>query len=132
MKRIGELRSPRKALEALLALGLILSIVGPQASAKDRKAGIQVRVVLKDGLEVEGELLAVRDKNLILADTESMSSDEISVDEIARIRIFRKSKAGSGLIIGFLGGGGFGAAVGGLSGGPHHFMDFDGGTKASC
>lgn len=84
--------------------------------AKERKHGAELLIQKKDGIILKTELLAVKETNLILMDSTSMSGIALDINEIKRIQILKKSKFFQGLGYGFLIGAGYGALLGFLSG----------------
>jgi hypothetical protein len=94
---------------AVLAVSLVLL---PSGVFGQERRGATVRVSLKDGLQREGELIAVKPNSVLILD--SMGRD-VSIDlaDIGRLRVVRRSKAGQGAFLGLLGG--VAAGVGGGS-----------------
>jgi hypothetical protein len=85
-------------------LSMIAFLVGPGALwAKERK-GAQLVIELKDGGRAAGELISERNGSLLLLDARGKDG-AYDVELITRIRVVRKSRAKTGAIIGFLGGG---------------------------
>jgi hypothetical protein len=107
-------RAAWRALVLVICLGF--SSLGIPASGAEKNTGARVSVQSKDGRAVEGELVAVKGRSLVLADSVMMTSAEIAVEDIVRIRIVRKSRVFSGLGIGVLAGAASGALLGFLSG----------------
>jgi hypothetical protein len=76
------------------------------------RAGVQLKVATKDGAIVQGELLAVKGRSLLVDGRNYDSSSAIELDDIRDLTIFGKSKASLGLGIGLLGGAAAGAIIG--------------------
>ena len=96
----------------LVSLALVFSVVMfcPLLEAKDRQ-GSHLKITNKDGGQLEGELIAVKPTALLLL---SGGGSDVSADiaGIDTIRIVKKSKAVTGMLIGL----GAGAVVGGIIG----------------
>jgi hypothetical protein len=97
------------------ALVVLFLVIPANVSAKERR-GANLVVTRLDGRQFAGELIAVKPDSLLLL---SAGTDlTIALAEIKSIRIVRKSRAGRGAFLGFLGGlltgGVLGAASGGL------------------
>ena len=98
------------AVVFLLAI-LILGLGSPLGA--DAKAGAQLKIVTKNGAEVQGELLAVKGRTLLVYSSEVGDSISLALDEVRDLTAVReKSKALSGLVIGLLGGAAAGASSG--------------------
>jgi len=80
------------------------------ASSKERKHGAELIITKKNGYQTEGELITVKPNSLLLL---SITGRDISVGiaDTKVITIVKKSKAGTGALIGVLIGGGGGALV---------------------
>lgn len=88
--------------------------------------GKEVRVLLNNGQEIEGELLSVRDSSLVVSTLEDFDPDDqvaqtrgiitLGNQEILRVVLKGESKILKGMGLGTLIGGGFGAALGFASG----------------
>jgi hypothetical protein len=83
----------------LVASVLLLSM---PLAAKERK-GADVIVQKKEGIQVRGELIAVKAHSLLLLERESGGDVTVDIDDISGIRIVKKSK--------ILIGGGLGAII---------------------
>ena len=109
-------RTEKKIFAILFISTLAFLLASVPASAKNRKAGARIKVDLTDGRSVEGELLTVKAQSFIVANPTTMTTDEVAVGEIGRIRVMKKSKAFAGAGIGFISGALSGAALGLISG----------------
>jgi len=105
------MRSLRKGLGLVLALALI----SPMGLAKER-TGTRLKLTKKDGTAVEGVLLAVRGRDLVLRSLSSSQEVTENIANLSKVRIVKRSKALRGLGTGFLWGGAAGAGMGALVG----------------
>jgi hypothetical protein len=120
----------RKGTRAAAAALLALSLVMPSA-AKEKAKGAEVLVQKKDGQRVKAELLAIKDRRLILMDSATLSEVTFGVDDIRSIRVVKKAKVLKGLGLGSLTGGVVGSGLGFLSGNDEPgFFSFTAGEKA--
>lgn len=98
------------------ASALALALLAPAAFPKE-KAGAHVRLVRADGTAVEGELLTVKGRELILRTYSGSEGVTEAVDGLTEVRIVRKAQVlkstGRGFLIGGLGGAAFGALIAG-------------------
>jgi len=101
------------------AIGLGLALLMPAAFGKDR-AGAHVKLVRKDGTVVEGELLAVKGRDLVLRTYSTSDGVTEGIDGLAEVRIVRKPRVLNGLGNGFLIGGLAGAGLGAMWGSSGH------------
>lgn len=96
----------------LVSLALVFSVVMfcPLLEGKERQ-GVHLKITNKDGGQMEGELIAVKPSSLLLL---SGGGSDVSADiaGIDTIKIVKKSKVATGLLIG----GGGGAVVGAIIG----------------
>jgi hypothetical protein len=83
----------------------------PEAAMAQEKRGADLIVTPRDGYAVAGELIAVKQNALVLM-SPAGKDESIEIYRISTITIARKSKAGSGFLIGFLVGGVGGAVLG--------------------
>jgi hypothetical protein len=79
------------------------------------KQGAMIVVQKNNGHQIQGELIAVRKKSLILLNSESGVDTSIDVSEIEIIHILKGPKTGLGAISGFLVGGAVGTVAAGKS-----------------
>ena len=102
-----------KALAAVLAILLFAGLPGA-ASAGDRR-GANLIITRKDGLRVEGELIAVKPEALLLL-SPAGKDESVALADILSIKIPRKSRAWErsrwGLLAGAAAGALYGAGVG--------------------
>ncbi len=94
----------------ILLMAFILGIVHPLGAGS--KDGAKLKIVTKDGTILLGELLAVKDRSLLVEGGKYDSSAAIELDDIRDLAIRGKSK---GLLvsgIGLLGGAAVGALIG--------------------
>jgi len=109
------LRGKRK--KGFVAVLLVVtSLFVATADAKEKKRGAELLIQKNDGQKIRGELLAVKEKSLILMDSSSLSGVTVDIGEINIIRVVKKSKLFQGLGYGLLIGGGSGALLGFASG----------------
>jgi hypothetical protein len=78
--------------------------------AKERQ-GAKLQITKKDGIQIAGELITVKQNSLLLLDTEGWDVS-VGIADIRNIRILKKSKAGTGALYGLLIGGVFGVLDG--------------------
>jgi hypothetical protein len=97
---------------AFLLLVLFLS---PTSALAREKRGADLLIILKDGRQARGELIAVKQDALLLLGFDA-KDQSIGIPDIATIRIVRRSKAWQGLLYGFVPGAVGGAILGGTSG----------------
>ncbi len=102
-----------KRSEAIAFILFGLMVLGSISWATERQ-GAQVVVTLKSGGKITGELLAVKKDFLVLsADGSGMVRDEsIAVQDVREVKVIRRSKAGTSMLIGLLAGAGTGAVIG--------------------
>lgn len=93
----------------------MLALISPVGLAKE-KSETRLKLMRKDGTAVEGALLAVRGRDLILRDLSSSEEITENISELSKVRIVKKSRFLKGLGKGFLWGGAAGAGVGALMG----------------
>jgi hypothetical protein len=95
------------------AVACLILVLPGALSARERR-GANLDVTLKDGHHVAGELVAIKPDSLLLLDLTTGHDASVALDEVSVIRIARKSKALTGLLVGFVPG-----AVGGAVLGAH-------------
>lgn len=86
------------AMSALMAALLLVSLSLP---ARERK-GARVVVEQNDGANVSGELLMVKRDGLVVAGR--VGGVIVNLNDVRSVRIVKKSKAGTGLLLGLVGG----------------------------
>jgi hypothetical protein len=85
-----------------IAAGLaFMMLVLPGSLLAREKRGAQLVITLKDGHYISGELIAVKPDSLLILAGKDESVDLVAINSI---RIVRKSKAGTGALVGVLGG----------------------------
>jgi len=87
-----------KVLVSVVILSL-LTFSGSLA-AKERR-GAEVKILKKDRMVLKGELIAVKPASLLLMDSQSGADLSVDIEDINTITIIKKSRAKSGLLIGF-------------------------------
>ena len=89
-----------------ISLFLIFSILALSGNlmAKEKR-GAQLIVQKKDGQQVKGELIAVKENSLLMLESESGADVSINVENIKFIKIVGTSKSLLGAGLGFLAGG---------------------------
>lgn len=90
-----------------LLIGLFIS---QSVFARERQGGI-VKIKMKDGTTIMGELIAVRDGSL-LVDANTMEFSSTPVAKINNLSVKRNSHVAGGVILGLLGGSLLGASIG--------------------
>lgn len=98
---------------AVLGAAILLSSIPGSLAAKERH-GAELAVTAKNGEQVGGELVAVKADSLLLFDHRTGKDLSVNLADLSVIRIVRKSKALTGLLVGFVPG-----AVGGAVLGAH-------------
>jgi hypothetical protein len=79
------------------------------------KAGVQLKIVTKDGTKIRGELLTVKGRTLLINSPDIVSGNSIALDEVRDLAIVgEKTKALSGFGIGLLAGAATGAIGGAI------------------
>jgi hypothetical protein len=96
----------------------MLALISPVGLAKERTE-TRLKLTKKDGTAVEGVLLAVRGRDLILRGLSSSEEITENISELSKVRIVKKSKLLKGMGNGFLWGGAAGAGLGALMGSSH-------------
>ena len=96
-------------MKKFTALLLIFSLVMLSANlyAKERR-GATLIIQKKDGQQVRGELIAVKQNSLLLLDSETGADVSMDIKNIKVIKIRKKSMAGNGFLLG----GSVGALIG--------------------
>lgn len=94
----------------ILALFVVFSLVIDSGNLVGKeRLGAELGIQKKDGQQVSGELIAVRQDFLLLVETDSGEVVLININKIKRITIGKKSRVRKGIFYGFLLGGGIGA-----------------------
>jgi hypothetical protein len=86
-------------MKKFVSLFLVFSLVVLSGNLYAKKKGAEIMVQKKDGQQVRGELITVKENLLLLLETKGA---DVSVDigDVRKITIVRKSKAGKGAIYG--------------------------------
>jgi len=71
----------------------------PEGRFPERKHGAKLIITKKDRLQTAGELITVKEKSLLLLNTEGWDVS-VRITDIRDIRILRRAKAGTGAAIG--------------------------------
>lgn len=120
----------RQSIKMIVILFLFFCL-SVEIFAKDKKHGSDVQVHKKDGGVIKGELLAVKNEEIILMDSLTLSGITLNTFDIRRINIVKKSGLFKGMGLGLLIGGASGALLGFASGDDKQgFMSFTAGEKA--
>ncbi len=98
----------RKLATCLLVAMLVL--LPALLPAKERR-GAEVTIAWKSGLQVSGELIAVRQDSLLLVNRVGQDVS-VKLAEISSVTVLRKAHGGTGFLVGFLAGAAAGAALG--------------------
>ena len=99
----------KKVIALILVLSLLVSIHG-ELLAKEKR-GAELQIQKKDGEEVRGELIAIKQNSLLILDSVLKTDLSVDIDEIKVIIIMKISKALVGVIVG----GALGALLGYMS-----------------
>jgi hypothetical protein len=97
-------------MKKLMLIALIFSLMGFSASLA-AKEGAKLRIQKKDGHNIEGELIGIKDHTLMLIDGSGVYIS-CAIDEAHMITIGKKSKFLTGAVPGFLLGAIGGAVIG--------------------
>ncbi len=103
-------RKRRGTPERSLAVLLTLALIGPALSAGERK-GAELVLVLRNGSVVQGELLSVKGNEILLLRGSTSAEETEQLADIESIKVLRKSKWLTGMVIGAVAGALLGAAV---------------------
>jgi hypothetical protein len=95
----------------LLVFSLLTTSCATIKPTRTKRKGAELIVQKKDGQQVRGELITVKNSSLLLLDSEG-ADVSIDIADIKVIRIVKKSKAILGASSGLLIGGGGGALLG--------------------
>ncbi|NIO48576.1 MAG: hypothetical protein GTN73_03930 [Candidatus Aminicenantes bacterium] len=101
-----------------LSLFLVFFLLALSGNLYAKKRGAELEVQQKDGRQLTGELIAVKQNTLLLLDSETGADVSVDIKDIVAITIVKKSQALAGATFGALAGGGIGAIVGTLVGKP--------------
>jgi len=94
-----------------VSLFLVFSLLALYGNLYAKKKGAELVIQKKDGKEIRGELIAVKEKSLLLLDAETGADVSIEIGDVEVIIIKKKSKAlkalaghGIGILLGGVGG----------------------------
>jgi hypothetical protein len=107
-----------RILTLTVLASFLLFILTPDLAAKERR-GAELLILEKDGTQIRGELIAVKQNSLLLLDAVSGGDVQANIEDINAVTIIKRSKAGKGALIGFLAGSGIGVISVLLAGGNH-------------
>jgi hypothetical protein len=105
-----------KHSKMLVVMLLGLMVLRAVSWAAERR-GAQVVVSLTSGLEMQGELVAVKKDFLVLSSSSTsqgasvITDESIAVADVREVKVIRRSKAGTGALIGLAAGAAGGAAL---------------------
>ena len=127
------MKKGKKFISLFLAFSLLmincatLSRLEEKRKTAKRKYGALLLITKKDEQQITGELVAVKvkQKSLLLLESELKADVSVDIKDIKVIRIVKKSKAPSVASVGFLAGVGLGAFVGKMMG--IEIISFNGG-----
>lgn len=105
----------KKKITALLLVVPMLALSGSLYAKEDK--GAELLIQKKDGQEVGGELLVVKERSLLLMDRNSGADVAVVISDIRVLRIVKKSKALAGGAVGLIAGVAAGALLGRFAGG---------------
>jgi hypothetical protein len=88
-------------MKKFISLFLVFSILllSGNLFAKERK-GADLIIKKTDSRQVMGELIAVKEKSLLLLERDSGADGTVDIGDVEVIRIVKKGKAGTGILIG--------------------------------
>lgn len=102
----------KPGIRRLIASALIISFISlPEVLLAQGRRGGNLVVNRKDGSNVRGELIAVKEGSLLLLSPVGVD-ESVGLSEISTIKIAGKSQAGTGFLVGFLLGAIGGGALG--------------------
>jgi hypothetical protein len=82
-----------------LAFTLFANYASLPLKARERR-GATVLVTMADGSQVKGELLAIKSDALLIYDQGAAQGRSYDLQQLVRVRVLKRSKAGKGLLIG--------------------------------
>lgn len=86
-------------MKKFVSLFLVFSLVVLSGNLYAKKKGAEIMVQKKDGQQVRGELITVKENLLLLLETKG-ADVSVDIEDVRKITIMRKSKAGKGAIYG--------------------------------
>lgn len=89
----------------ILIVLVIISLLTCSGSltAKERR-GAELVITKTDGQQIKGELIAVKPSSLLLLESQTTADVSVETEEIASIKIIKKSKMLLGAVVGFIAG----------------------------
>jgi hypothetical protein len=113
----------------ILVLLLAFSLLYPLSLSAKEKRGADLLIEKLNGLQVRGELIAVKQNSLLLQARESGADVTVDIEDVRAINIVRKSKAlfgaGLGLVIGASSGALIGHSIGDAKQSDSGWFDLD-------
>ncbi len=85
----------------LVSLFLVFFLLTLSGNLYAKKQGAKLIITKKNGLQTAGELITVKENSLLLLNTEGWDVS-VGIADIRDIRILKKSKAGTGALIGLV------------------------------
>ena len=100
-------------MKKFTALFLVFSLLmlSVKLYGKERR-GAELLITKKNGGEIEGELIAVKENSLLILTKSTGSDVSVDIADVEVITIVKKSKTWEGAVLGVLVGGGAGASIG--------------------
>lgn len=99
-------------MRILIVSSLVLSLLTLSGNIYAEKKGAALVITKKDGLLLEGELIAVKVNSLVLLDSDTSRDVSVDVESIKFIAIVKTSKALLGIGLGLVLGGSLGSLYG--------------------
>jgi hypothetical protein len=91
----------KKFIATTLTFVLVMALAGLPLPAKERR-GSTVEATMTDGSQVKGELLAVKTETLLIYDRDVLQGKSIDLQQVAQVKVLKKSKFFDGLGIGIV------------------------------
>ena len=101
-----------RAVTVIITIMTIIMFMGANPLLAAKSKGNSIKLFMKDGAILKGELLAVSGRTLVLFDRAAEKKLEASIDEVKELILIKDRKLRKGLIGGAL----FGAAAGKIAG----------------
>jgi len=98
-----------------LIIGVSLLFPSGALFAKERR-GVQLVITKTDGTEINGELIGLKQDSTLILESSSRIGASIDISDIKVIKIVKGSNTGTGVLLGLVGGGVMGQAIGKGSG----------------
>jgi hypothetical protein len=89
----------KRFIATTLVFVLVMALAGLSLPAKERR-GSTVVVTLIDGSLIKGELLAVKHDFLLVYNHDAGQGKILDLQQVAKVKVLKKSKLGLGLLIG--------------------------------